>query len=214
VKKKISQIFIMLLVVSSGIEVSSHFNSDRHLKKVLIYKDFNASMHKAMHITKKKSDFAISLLKHLPAQTDKLSRNYFISVSYASDKSSYAKEKFFRAVRTHQTASEKARMPGAKIDALAFQNVILDLDAAIPYLEGIWSGRALVLKADSIYWLYLAELTKSKVYRELPKDPLWEEGLSCALKGRQILRERGSDADLPWADDIVNKLTDILSTYK
>lgn len=130
----------------------------------------------------------------------------------------YAMEKFFAAVNAFKSADDQARSGGLdKIDAQAFQMVIIDLDAAIPALSGIMLGRALVLKGQCIYWLHLDKLTKSTdelrlaelrlLGEDIPPDPLLKEGLSCAIKGRDMLEKHGATSELPWANDIVHKLS-------
>ncbi len=41
-----------------------------------------------------------------------------------------------------------------------------------------------------------------------PPNPLRVEGLSYAVRGRKILRQRGCTKKLAWAKDIVTKLGD------
>ena len=123
-----------------------------------------------------------------------------------------AEQKFFEAVNTYKTADEKARNGGLnKIDAKTFQTVIIDLDAAIPGLTGVMLGLALLFKAGCLHWLHLDKLFKDRSIDRLfdadaPPDPLLKEGLSCALRGREILKKLGSTVHLPWANDLVNKL--------
>lgn len=120
-----------------------------------------------------------------------------------------AEQRFFEAVKSFRIADDKARGDLGNIDTKAFQMVIIDLDAAIPGLSGVILGRALVLKAACFYWLHLEKLSKVLVFDvyELP-DPLLEEGLSYALRGRKILEELGSTVDLPWANGVVENLGD------
>lgn len=123
-----------------------------------------------------------------------------------------AEQKFFEAVNTYKTADEKARNGGLnKIDAKTFQMVIIDLDAATPGLTGVMLGLALLFKAGCLYWLHLDKLFKDRSSDRLfdgdaPPDPLLKEGLSCALRGREILKKLGSTVHLSWANDLVNKL--------
>lgn len=120
-----------------------------------------------------------------------------------------AEERFREAAKSFMAADEKARSGHlGDIDEQAFQMVLLDLDAAIPGLAGVMLGRALVLKAACFYWLHLAKISKVSVFDVIgaPPDPLLKEGLSYAIKGRNILKELGSSADIPWANDIASKL--------
>jgi len=120
-----------------------------------------------------------------------------------------AKEKYFEAFNVFRVTEEKAR--ARTIDANKFQMVIIDLEAAIPGLDGIMLGRALLLKACCLHWLHLDKIRKYKTIFDActtPPDPLLKEGFSCALRGREILEKLRSTVDLPWANDIVNKLKD------
>lgn len=125
-----------------------------------------------------------------------------------------AEQKFLEAVNTYRTAEQKARGGLNKIAPKAFQMVIIDLDAAIPGLTGVMLGLALLFKAGCLHWLHLDELfhldERSIDLRLLdvdaPPDPHLKEGLSCALRGREILKKLGSTVHLPWANDLVKKL--------
>lgn len=121
-----------------------------------------------------------------------------------------AEQRFYDSVKAYRIADEKSRELGrGNIDTTSFEMIIDNLDKAIPELRGIMLGRALVLKASCYYWLYLDKMFKSgpKFYDPTrPPDPLMQQGLSFALQGRKILEELGSTGDLPWANDIVQKL--------
>ena len=121
-----------------------------------------------------------------------------------------AEQKFFEAVKTYRVSDEKAKSSGLnEIDVRIFQMVIIDLDAAIPGLMGVMLGRALLLKASCFHWLHLDKLIKHQSILSVvhaPPDPLLKEGLSYAIRGRKILEELGAKAELPWANDIVDKL--------
>ena len=123
-----------------------------------------------------------------------------------------AVDKFFEAVGAFKLADESARAGNLKnIDARTFRSIIIDFDAAIPGLEDENLGRALLLKATCFYWLYLSELAHKRSVLfdvDAPPNPLRVEGLSYALKGRDILQKLGRTKELPWANDIVSKLSD------
>lgn len=118
-----------------------------------------------------------------------------------------AEQRFSEAVKSFWIADDKARGDLGNIDTKAFQMVIIDIDAAIPGLSGVMLGRALVLKAACFHWLYLEKLSKVLLFDvDEPPDPLLEEGLSYALRGRKILEELGCTEDIPRANDVVEKL--------
>lgn len=124
-----------------------------------------------------------------------------------------AEEKFFEAVQAFRQADESARSGGLKnIDAHAFKNVMIDLDAAIPGLTDHNLARAKLLKACCCHWLYLNNLSKNESILfvvDAPPDPYLKQGLSYALEGRKILEDSGGSAsDLQWANDTVGKLSD------
>jgi hypothetical protein len=126
-----------------------------------------------------------------------------------------AEQKFFEATKTFKIAEEKARK--FNIDANKFRMVVIDLDAAIPGLDGIMLGRALLLKAYCLYWLYLDKISKNKSILDAvmaPTDPLIKEGLSYAMKGLEILEKHGSTVDFPWANGLINELKEYIIPEK
>jgi hypothetical protein len=134
----------------------------------------------------------------------------FITFSNNTIAEKSAEQWFYESVNAYRIADEKSRKLGrGNIDKKSFEMVIDNLDKSIPELQGIMLGRALVIKASCYYWLYLEKSFKSgpKLYDPArPPDPLKQQGLSFALQGRKILEELGSSGDLPWANDIVQKL--------
>lgn len=120
-----------------------------------------------------------------------------------------AEDKFFEAVEEYKTAEKKARE--RENNPERFRLIIIDLDAAIPGLDGVTLGRALLLKASCFYWLYLLKTRSHKDIFEAANAPepdtMLKEGLPYALKGRELLQKLGSTVDLPWANDIVRKMT-------
>lgn len=114
---------------------------------------------------------------------------------------------FLDAVAAYRIAEQNSR--GSTVEASTFKALIQTLDRALPGLEGVTRGRALVLKAACFYWLHLDKMSRQRVFDAYaPPDPLLQEGLRFALEGRQILINAASDVDLPWADDIVRRLRD------
>jgi hypothetical protein len=125
-----------------------------------------------------------------------------------------AEAKFLEAVSSFRLAEEAAQADWSQIDQRAFKMVVIDLDAALPGLDGVTRGRALLLKAASLHWLYVgrvsaydsvfAMLDDTKGQAQL--ESLREEALSWALQGREVVAESGTPSDLAWADDLVSKL--------
>ena len=66
-----------------------------------------------------------------------------------------AEAKFFDAVNSFRFAEQAARANMSQICQRAFNMVVTDLDAALPGLDGITLGWALLLKAASLHWLYV-----------------------------------------------------------
>jgi hypothetical protein len=122
-----------------------------------------------------------------------------------------AEERFIDAVRAFQQAEEAARANAANTPPAAFQRVIIDLDAALPGLDGLSKGRALVLKAQALWWQYFVRLSQNapKLYDpSAPADPLLAESHLVAVEGRKLLqRLKAPQSDLAWADDLVKKTT-------
>lgn len=125
-----------------------------------------------------------------------------------------AENRFFEAVNSFRSAEQMARANMSEIDQRAFKMVLIDLDAALPGLDGVMRGRALLLKAASQHWLYFAQVSAYESVFALMKDTegkarlesLREEGLSWALQGREVVAELGASSDLDWANDLVSKL--------
>jgi hypothetical protein len=119
-----------------------------------------------------------------------------------------AEEKFRDAVEEYQAAEQKALE--RENNPERFKLIIIDLDAAIPGLDGVILGRALLIKASCFYWLYLLKTRSYKSIFEAANapdpDPMLKEGLPYALEGRELLQKLGSTSDIPWANDIVKKM--------
>ncbi len=121
-----------------------------------------------------------------------------------------AEDKFRSAVQTFQKADDQARADLTKIDVPTIKMAMIDLDAAMPGLEGEMLGGAMVFKANCLYWLFTADMLTSRLFDvdKAANSPLRKEGLSLALKGRQILHELGNTGSLSWADSLIEKLND------
>lgn len=126
---------------------------------------------------------------------------------------------FFKIVHRFKEADDMARDRLANIDIQSFRAVNADMDAVIPGLHGVNLGRALLLKAQSIYWIHVGELLNKpekqllmEVTQPSPPDLLMKEGLSCAIRGCRLLEELGNTDELPWANDVVSKLRGIVES--
>lgn len=119
-----------------------------------------------------------------------------------------AEDRFRYAVKAFKKADDQARTGYTHIDVQAFKMVIIDLDAAIPGLDGEKLGAALVFKAHCLYWLFRADMHTSRFFDvdKAANSPLRKDGLALALKGRQILQDLGSTQSVAWADDLIKFL--------
>lgn len=126
-----------------------------------------------------------------------------------------AETKFSDAENSYILAEQAARGDMSQIDQRAFKMVVIDLDAALPGLDGVRRGRALLLKAASLYWLYEGRMSEYDSMFAVLKDAegraqlqsQLEEASSWALEGREILAEIGTPSELAWADDLVSLLS-------
>lgn len=88
-----------------------------------------------------------------------------------------------------------------------FQEIIFDLDAAIPGLEGLMLGRALLVKAQCLKWIYRGSYMnreQNQSSQDTDNESLVSQGLQLALKGKELLISEGADEnDLSWADGVV-----------
>lgn len=125
-----------------------------------------------------------------------------------------AEAKFFDAVNSFRFAEQAARANMSQIYQRAFNMVVIDLDAALPGLDGVTRGWALLLKAASLHWLYVGQFSAYDSVFAMLNDTegqaqlksLREEALAWALQGREVVVESGTPSDLAWADDLVSKL--------
>ena len=120
-----------------------------------------------------------------------------------------AEERFMDAVRAFQRAEEQSRANSRNITPKVFQRVVIDLDAALPGLEGLTKGRATLLKAQAMWWQYFVGLSQNppKFFDpSAPTDPLLTESHRVAIAGRELLQQlKAPQSDLDWADDLVKK---------
>lgn len=120
-----------------------------------------------------------------------------------------AEERFFEAVQTFKQAEEAARADVGNIDEKAFRRAILDLDAAIPGLEGLQRGRATVLKGQSLWWISFSKLSGKVLFEVGAEDPERTEAHRLAVEGLTILEQNDApNHDLAWAQDLVKKTRD------
>jgi hypothetical protein len=121
-----------------------------------------------------------------------------------------ANERFLEAVKSFQKLEKAARSGSAGADEKSFRKVIIDLDAAIPGLEGLHLGRAMLLKAQSLWWIYFLGLNEKNIFGIInnpeKKNQLLAESHELALKGKNILvNHNASDREISWADDLFRK---------
>ncbi len=125
-----------------------------------------------------------------------------------------AEIKFFEAVRNFRTAEEAAKGLPKNLDQRAFRAVQIDLDAALPGLDSIARGQALLLKAASQYWIYVGQVSEYDSAIDLLDDEtgqahlesLRNEALSWALQGKEIVTIYGTASDLSWAESLIKVL--------
>ena len=117
----------------------------------------------------------------------------------------YAVDRFMQAVHAFQPLEVTLREDTQKVDKERIDEVLIDLRAAIPGLDGEDLGRALVFKAYVTHWRFLTELDKKSVFDVIgaPIDPMLIEALDEARRGRGLLR---TASDVKWAESTVMKL--------
>jgi hypothetical protein len=119
----------------------------------------------------------------------------------------YAVRRFLDAVGVFRGMEDRLREDWNSVDGKKIDAVVIDLDAAIPGLDGEDLGRALVFKAYAMHWRYLTELGKKNIFEviDAPMDPRLVEALAAARKGRALLK---TPNDIKWADATVQKLVE------
>src|SRR6266700_2317109 len=120
-----------------------------------------------------------------------------------------AEERFFLAGRALEKAEQAARSDLQAGNPNDFKKAVIDLDAAIPGLEGLSLARAKLLKAHALWWMYFLGLRTNhpKFYDPTqPEDPLLAESHALAVEGRKLLKRfKAPSEDLEFADDLVAK---------
>ena len=126
-----------------------------------------------------------------------------------------AEEKFEDAVfayeQVRKNIMKRRFFEVEQTDMQKFQEIVIDLDAAIPGLEGgLILGGALLLKAECLHWIYLGSVMDSELNQSsqdtdrLSHESLFSQGLQLALKGKEILVSDGAGENyLSWADSIL-----------
>jgi hypothetical protein len=118
-----------------------------------------------------------------------------------------AHDRFMQAARAHEVADGKGRT-GAAPDKRAFQLILIDLEAAIPGLDGFDLGRAYGLVASCHHWLYLAALREMPFFDvHAPPNPNRKAGLAAAEKARKLLA-KAPKHDRKWIDSLLERLAD------
>jgi hypothetical protein len=123
-----------------------------------------------------------------------------------------AEDRFIEAVHAFKDADEKARKDMKRgVNKKVFQLVLIDLDAAIPGLEGRMLGHAYGFKASCYDWIRTAEVMEAAKGSRLfdvyasRKSPTRAAGLSAAKKARSILAKIPNE-DLGWIEDLIEQL--------
>jgi hypothetical protein len=123
-----------------------------------------------------------------------------------------AQERFVNAAKTFHGLEPALQAGGPNVDPLTIEEVVSDLDAAIPGLTGEDLGRALVFKGYALLWRRIVEIRSDVRRAELAMlrgekaDSRLAAALEGAIRGRELLQAHGTEKDRRWADDVVNKL--------
>jgi hypothetical protein len=117
-----------------------------------------------------------------------------------------AEERFMEAVQAFKKAEDAARAELGNIDEKAFRRAIIDLDAAIPGLEGLQLGRAMVLKGQALWWISFAKQSGKILFDVEAENPERAEAHQLAVEGLALLEQNdAAEHDMSWANDLVEK---------
>ena len=122
----------------------------------------------------------------------------------------YAVQRFMDATKSFQTLEPALRERAGGVDGKKIDAVLIDLDAAIPGLDGEDLGRALVFKAYAVHWQYLTELGKKKSIFDVigsDVDPRLVAALADARKGEQLLE---TSTDKTWAASTIQQIEEYM----
>jgi hypothetical protein len=120
-----------------------------------------------------------------------------------------ALERFKQAVVAFRALDEAFRATG--FDALKpkqLRAVAIDLDAALGGLSGVQRGRALVFKANTLYYLTLVRDIPRVYDPTAPPDPDLFEARTCAKEGLAIMEAHSDSTNLPWVKSLLKNMGD------
>ena len=118
----------------------------------------------------------------------------------------YATQRFHEGLRAFQALEAPLREGlGRGVDAKKIDAVLIDLDAALPGLDGQERGRALFFKAYVLDWRRIVEFSGKSVFEaiETPPDPRIDLALEALRQGRALLQDPD---DIARADDLAKRL--------
>ena len=118
----------------------------------------------------------------------------------------YATRRFREARRAFQVLEAPLREGmGRGVDARKIESVLIDLDAALPGLDGEELGRALVFKGYVLEWRHLVASSSMNIMDviDAPPDPRIDQALEAVTKGRALLHDPG---DIAHADELTRRL--------
>ena len=121
----------------------------------------------------------------------------------------YAFQRFSDAVQAFRALEDALRSGAGSVDGRKIDAVLIDLQAAIPGLDGEDLGRALVFKAYATHWRYLTELDKKNIFEVIEEgvDPRLKVALADAKQGEQLLTDVG---DRAWAASTIQQLEEYM----
>jgi hypothetical protein len=119
-----------------------------------------------------------------------------------------ASERLRQAHARFYELETRLRRARASVDATELDEVVAAIDEALPGLAGAELGRALVFKADVLWWQHFLRLTRAARWAEDADDPAVQQGISCAVEGRALLRRDpdSTEAERSFADEVVRRL--------
>jgi hypothetical protein len=118
----------------------------------------------------------------------------------------YATRRFHEALRSFQALEAPLREGyGRGVDARRIDAVLIDLEAALPGLDGEERGRALMFKGYVLHWRHIVDWSGKSVFEamEAPPDPRIEQAVESLRQGRVLLQDPD---DISRADDLMKRL--------
>jgi hypothetical protein len=118
----------------------------------------------------------------------------------------YATRRFHEALRAFQALESPLRESlGRGVDARKIDAVLIDLDAALPGLDGEERGRALIFKGYVLQWRHIVESSSLSIFDAIdaPPDPRIEQALEAVRQGRALLQDPD---DVARADELTRRL--------